>query len=753
MINKKQKMVLYLNNSNHTLTKGNKRYVSGFLRNSIHSDKVLVNNQELKIKGNSFEGFVDEELSSKVTFKVYSKNEIILTESKSINSKAQEADEAYAINSNIKEVSKWLQSFQANTLNIGGAKLKVGDSALAEGKIISAKILRNIDTAPLGSGMVNVTEGGYAYRFLPDGTQFNKPVELEIPFDKSLIPQGYTSKDIKTYYFDVAKKEWVEVQINSINEKDHLIVSNTTHFTDYINGIITAPDSPQTNAFSPTMMADIKAADPSSEITLIAPPDVSQKGEANITYPIKIPVGRKGMQPQLSLQYNSDAGNGWLGIGWNINTPAITIETRWGTPIFDQQHESEIYVLNGAQLMYPKIQNNDGDYVDWIPNRHYDASSSEEIYSTVNRERISGAIFTPRKQGSFSKIERLGSNPSNYYWKVTTSDGTIYWYGGKTGVVFNAVVKDAQSNIVHWALYQVEDVYGNNIKYHYTNTTTSGFTGPNANLNGGKKFRIANIYYTGYNDSTGAYRIQFLSNGSTTNFREDPIIDARLGVKQVETGVLEQIRVLESGNLIRRYRLLYGESVFYKSRLDAIVEYDGSGQEFYRHTFDYYNDVDKKRKHMFSPPQTIDVPDFSPSFTLDFGNILGASRINSGEGTELAWEGRIAGGISLFYVGNDPGWLFTVGATFGENYTKSKGKITLVDMDGNGLSDVLYRRGNELKYFPHKVDSNGNHVIVDEQKTVVNINNFQNTKGKTETVFGDSYDFNFLRFFAGKKEI
>ncbi|QYS92434.1 hypothetical protein JJC04_08345 [Flavobacterium covae] len=48
--------------------------------------------------------------------------------------------------------------------------------------------------------MVNVTQNSFAYRLLPHGIQFKKPGKLTIPYDKKLIPEGYTEKDINLFF-------------------------------------------------------------------------------------------------------------------------------------------------------------------------------------------------------------------------------------------------------------------------------------------------------------------------------------------------------------------------------------------------------------------------------------------------------------------------------------------------------------------------------------------------------------------------
>ena len=79
--------------------------------------------------------------------------------------------------------------------------------------------------------------------------------------------------------------------------------------SDFVNGVINAPEQPEATAFAPTMMGDIEAASPTAGINFIAPPKANNRGTASLQYPIIMPPARNGMQPSLGIAYNSDAGD------------------------------------------------------------------------------------------------------------------------------------------------------------------------------------------------------------------------------------------------------------------------------------------------------------------------------------------------------------------------------------------------------------------------------------------------------------
>ena len=45
---------------------------------------------------------------------------------------------------------------------------------------------------------------------------------------------------------------------------------------------------------------------------------VGNTGAAQYSIPIEIPEGTAGVQPQLTINYNSQSDNGLLGVGWSL---------------------------------------------------------------------------------------------------------------------------------------------------------------------------------------------------------------------------------------------------------------------------------------------------------------------------------------------------------------------------------------------------------------------------------------------------
>src|SRR6476661_7830057 len=76
-------------------------------------------------------------------------------------------------------------------------------------------------------------------------------------------------------------------------------------------------------------------------------------GTGSMSVPIATTPGRSGFGPQLSLSYDSGAGNGPFGFGWGLSLPSITRKTDKGLPQYLDGIESDVFILSGAEDLVP----------------------------------------------------------------------------------------------------------------------------------------------------------------------------------------------------------------------------------------------------------------------------------------------------------------------------------------------------------------------------------------------------------------
>ena len=62
--------------------------------------------------------------------------------------------------------------------------------------------------------------------------------------------------------------------------------------------------------------------------------------------PVDTSPGRSGFGPQLTLSYDSGAGNGPFGFGWNLSIPSITRKTAKGLPQYQDAQDSDLFIFS-----------------------------------------------------------------------------------------------------------------------------------------------------------------------------------------------------------------------------------------------------------------------------------------------------------------------------------------------------------------------------------------------------------------------
>src|SRR5574344_1222980 len=556
---------------------------------------------------------------------------------------------------------KYFACQSSDTLKVGRAQLSVPSGSMSRDRILSITPLKKSELPLLPSGMVNVTgncdtlmantDTTAGYRFLPHGNHFiHSLASISVPYDSTLIPKGYTSSDIHTYYYDEMHRRWAMLQQKGIDTKNELAIAETSHFTDVINGIIKVPESPETQNYVPTGISDLKAADPSAGITQIEMPSANQNGTATLSYPFETPGGRGGIQASAGLQYSSDGNSSYVGYGWNMPVQSIDIETRWGVPRFDAAIESESYLFMGEQLN----------------NRIY--RTADQISRQANRQ------FFPMVEGSFSKIVRKGSSTKNYSWEVTDKGGTKSYFGGTE----ESVLKDADGNIIRWALRRIEDVHGNFAAFHY--------------MKSGNNLYPLRYTYTGFGTEEGTYSIEFRIDSAG---RKDVIRNGRLGILQTDNALLTKVSIKNRGVLIRAYDFNYEEGVFGKTMLKSIDQKDCEDKTVATQTFNYYNDVENG---MFSEAEKWSVSKDSKDGYHKFLNHLvdGCNDNLSMLGGGYSSGKTVGGGLMVgFGVGI---YSMNVGASYTHVSNNSDGEIAFVDIDGDGLPDKIFRTILGLRY-------------------------------------------------------
>ena len=537
----------------------------------------------------------------------------------------------------------------------GGAVLEIDPGAVAAERAITIQPLAASQVPRLDAGMTNVTGGAPAgFRFLPH-QRFAKPIEVRTPYREEAIPAGTSAHDLQTFFFDEASQDWKALERVAVDKRRHEVISLTTHFTNMITAAVTVPDHPQLQALAPTAIKDVQPASPGAGVDLIAPPAASNTGDARLSYPLRLPPGRAGLQPSLSLTYSSSAANGWLGTGWDLSVPTVTVETRWGVPRYDRESESESYLLSGEQL---------------TPSAH----RAQQLPRTAER------AFQARVEGQFQRIIRHGDTPATYWWEVVDKTGTRYFYGGspEDGAAGDATLATAEGAIFRWGLREVRDLHGNTIHYRYDKVSAPAVAGGAAL---GSQLYPRAIDYTGTTSQTGPYSVRFEREAG----RPDVSVDARGGFLMVTAERLRRVEVRFKDQLIRRYELAYERGAFEKSLLDSISLHGSDGALFNRHEFGYDRDVRNTDDtyHGFTAANWDTPNDDVSAGLLDHGE---ASALSGSVTNSLG--GHLYVGFSVAGYNKQ----LSGGGKVGFSHGDSDAVLAMIDLNGDGLPDKVFKR-------------------------------------------------------------
>lgn len=274
---------------------------------------------------------------------------------------------------------------------------------------------------------------------------------------------------------------------------------------------------------------------------------INNGGAATYSIPIVVPPGTAGLQPQVSLNYNSQGGNSIVGLGWSLSgTSRIQ---RCGQTIAQDGVNARInftlsdrLCLDGQRLVLVNQTMSDANY--WSDTAEYRTESD-----------------------SFSRITAQGSS-SQRSFKVQSKDGRITTYGGSTSSVVKAIVKEVGAGVlacngavackfadksgpIGWAVDSIKDRYGNYINYNYTQDANSG------------EHVLADIRYGG-NGLNPHAAVVFTTESRAdawTRYIDGARNDLRVRVRSIATYVGDNLSAsATSGTRVRQYSLSYERS-------------------------------------------------------------------------------------------------------------------------------------------------------------------------------------------------
>ena len=125
-------------------------------------------------------------------------------------------------------------------------------------------------------------------------------------------------------------------------------------------------------------------------------------GTGSMAVPIATSPGRSGFGPQLSLSYDSGAGNGPFGFGWSLSLPSITRKTDKGLPKYHDAEDSDVFILSGAEDLVPVLVQTEGQ---WRRETNERTVGGKSYRIQRYRPRIEG-LFAHRKLDQFGRSWR-----------------------------------------------------------------------------------------------------------------------------------------------------------------------------------------------------------------------------------------------------------------------------------------------------------------------------------------------------------
>ena len=219
--------------------------------------------------------------------------------------------------------------------------------------------------------------------------------------------------------------------------------------------------------------------------------------------PVVAPTGYPGLTPNLSLVYNSGAGNSELGVGWSLPLSSIERMTARGLPHFTID---DVFVANG----------------------------SDELVRVSH-----DGVYRARFEKGFVRYTFMDSmDGADGYFRAEYPDGRIGYFGAdQAGKSVDSARLEGASGTFRYNLVDVIDTLGRSLHYEYEKD--------------GAASHVRRISYV-FANGKPRYEVLFAYEP-----RPDPVSDAKPGREVLRGERLAQIQLLSQGEQVRRYALTY----------------------------------------------------------------------------------------------------------------------------------------------------------------------------------------------------
>lgn len=374
---------------------------------------------------------------------------------------------------------------------------------------------------------------------------------------------------------------------------------------------------------------------------------------------IAVPPGVNGLQPEVSLAYNSGSGNGPFGIAWGWTPMSIQRQTEKGLPVYGA---GDVFTFMGEELV-----------------------------------RLDDGSYRVENESGFYHLQRTGDG-----WLVRDRNGNRYHLGVSPGARISQPRGTGFDGAFKWYLEEVVDTHGNRMTYGYVAFPDSP----------GQLYCEEIRYSIQRADPEVFHSVEFRYEA-----RRD-VFSSYLSGFEIRTGRrCRGIEVRSQGALVRRYQLDYelpaGDPIEPVSLADAGLDFSLIRRVT---QFDRAEPGQATSPTNYLPPLQFGYSRFdvangtrsrvtgNPPYSLSNPNLAFAD-INGDSLPDLLYTEPLTGGHSVFYnlgqgrFGPETAFVFAPW-----NVTLDVPETQLADFDGDGRVDLVQKHGLEgdrFVYFPN----------------------------------------------------